>query len=274
MEKTDIDLTDLCDVCHKKAMYSCPNCGARYCSNECFKKHSVSCVNKFASNSLKTMAAPRVSTEVILTTQKLLANMDANKSEIMPSQEIEPWKAWWEEKFIVNPPQSIYPPPDNVSPLLPYHLVDILYSYCYIMRLYNGDISFDILGAVESMLSISNVLEGKPNLNSIKESLAPCIENTRTSELFVEFQWQVEVVHDVELILQTKDHVLKAVYEMFMIFSNSKHKRATQKLKFFVAWVPSINKKELEKISDEVHEYYTSLRVYLLDVHSKDISFG
>lgn len=265
-------MVENCEVCHKKANYSCPNCGAKYCSSGCYKLHSKQCVEKFSKNLLKDMPAPKVSSETIIATQKILRDSEQNAQNMLNYEEVEPWKAWWEDKLIKNPPQPIFPPPENVSPLLPYHLVDILYSYCYVLRLYNGDTSFDINGVIEAMLTISDVIEGTPNLDSVKKSLSSCIENTRKSELFVEYQWQVEVVHDVELVLQSKEHISKALYEMFMLFSSSKHKKATKKLQFFFAWAPSINKKVLENLAEEVHEYYTSLTAYLVDVHAKEFS--
>ncbi|KAL9251282.1 Zinc finger HIT domain-containing protein [Drosera capensis] len=44
------------------------------------------------------------------------------------------------------------------SPLIAFHLIDILYSCCFTLRLYNGDWRSDAVGAAMSVLSISSAL--------------------------------------------------------------------------------------------------------------------
>ena len=258
-----------CVICHKQAQYTCPKCGAKYCSKECFKNHSKFCVNQFYKQQIKEISKhnKKASTETIIQMQKTLENED---KDIIPF-EIEPWKAWWESEFIERSPKPMIEPPENVSPLLPYHLCDILYSYCYLMRLYNGDISFDIKGAADCLLSISNVLEGKPNINSVKKAISECISNTRRPDLFIEFQWQVEVVKDVEKILKSNDHLCRALSETNALLREAKKKRAESKSLFFFEWAPTLTKKDLENLKSQVHDYYTSLNAYLIDVHSKEV---
>ena len=257
-----------CIVCHKIGKYTCPSCGAKYCSKECFSKHSNFCVNQFAKRKINEISknSKKVSTESIIRMQKTLENED---KDIIPF-EVEPWKAWWESNFIERAPHPLIEPPEKVSPLLPYHLCDILYSYCYLMRLYNGDVSFDIQGAAECLLSISNVLVGKPEIRSVKQAISECISNTRRPDLFIEFQWQVEVVKDVEKVLKTNDHLCRALSETNALLREAKKKRAESKSLFFFAWAPTVSKKELEALQNEVHDYYTSLNAYLIDVHAKE----
>lgn len=262
----EIEQGELCSVCKKKALYTCPHCGARYCCMECFSKHSPVCVAKFSRRSLEANRPTKASNETILAMRKTLSNAD---KEFIPV-EVEPWNAWWEAAIIKDPPQPLIPPPEKVSPLLPYHLSDILYSYCYVMRLYNGDVSFDIEGAAEAIVAISAVLYGKPDLHSVKQAISECISNSRRPDLFVEYQWQVEVVGDVEKVLRSPEHVCRALSETYCLLKEAKQKRASSKSLFFFAWAPTFRGKELEKLRDEVHEYYTSLSVYLLDVHEKE----
>lgn len=67
------------------------------------------------------------------------------------------------------------------SPLLAVHLVDVLYSYCFTLRLYNGDWHFDPLGAATVVLSMSAVLgdDGRPE--TVAEALSACLEQTCSS---------------------------------------------------------------------------------------------
>ncbi|KAK4787582.1 hypothetical protein SAY86_011415 [Trapa natans] len=64
------------------------------------------------------------------------------------------------------------------SPLLTVHLVDILYSYCFTLRLYNGDWRSDPIGSSMVILSISSVLGHGGQPESVLEALSSCLEQT------------------------------------------------------------------------------------------------
>ncbi|XP_058728464.1 uncharacterized protein LOC131600298 [Vicia villosa] len=62
------------------------------------------------------------------------------------------------------------------SPLLTVHLVDILYSYCFTLRLYNGDWRSDPIGSVMVVLSVSSVLGQGGQPETVLEALTHCLE--------------------------------------------------------------------------------------------------
>ncbi|KAL0721352.1 hypothetical protein Bca4012_035951 [Brassica carinata] len=64
------------------------------------------------------------------------------------------------------------------SPLLPLHLVDVLYSYCFTLRIYNGDWESDSLGSATMVLSVSSVLGQNAQPVTMKEVLSFCLEQT------------------------------------------------------------------------------------------------
>ncbi|KAK4423108.1 hypothetical protein Salat_1893400 [Sesamum alatum] len=64
------------------------------------------------------------------------------------------------------------------SPLLTVHLVDIIYSYCFTLRLYNGDPKSDPLESVIVVLSVSSVLGQGGQPETILEALLHCLEQT------------------------------------------------------------------------------------------------
>lgn len=64
------------------------------------------------------------------------------------------------------------------SPLLTVHLVDIIYSYCFTLRLYNGDWRSDPMGSSMVLLSISSVLGNGGQPESVLEALNSCLEQT------------------------------------------------------------------------------------------------
>lgn len=293
------DIHGICEVCkNSNAKYRCPNCGIIYCSTACYHNHNSQCVTKFSNTIIKEYAPKKVSTETKLRTRKLLDRYDSDKyatslplpgetetsidpnnsyndnalpppDSLMPNatQPIEPWDAWWEKKIIVNFPKPLNPPPKQASKNLIFHLVDILYSYCYTMRLYNGDVTFDFEGACNVMITISSVLAvNTGNIPSVRSSLNQCVNNAKDPEIFVEFQWMIEVVHDVELCLQSISHVFRALSEAHAMAKEAKYKKVYKKLEFFFAWSQTLNKPILDRLSEEVHDYYTSLYALLFDI--------
>lgn len=64
------------------------------------------------------------------------------------------------------------------SPLLAVHLVDIMYSYCFTLRLYNGDWQSDPIGSATVLLSISSVLGQGGLPETVLEALSHCMEQT------------------------------------------------------------------------------------------------
>ncbi|KAJ0231264.1 hypothetical protein HA466_0299380 [Hirschfeldia incana] len=67
------------------------------------------------------------------------------------------------------------------SPLLPIHLVDVLYSYCFTLRIYNGEWESDSLGAATMVMSVSSVLGQSAQPGTMKEVLSFCLEQTCSS---------------------------------------------------------------------------------------------
>ncbi|XP_049377979.1 uncharacterized protein LOC125842692 [Solanum stenotomum] len=62
------------------------------------------------------------------------------------------------------------------SPLLAVHLVDIMYSYCFTLRLYNGDWQSDPIGSATVLLSVSSVLGQGGQPETVLEALSHCME--------------------------------------------------------------------------------------------------
>ncbi|OMP02861.1 SHQ1 protein [Corchorus olitorius] len=64
------------------------------------------------------------------------------------------------------------------SPLLAVHLVDIVYSYCFTLRVYNGDWQSDAIGSTMVVLSISCVLGQAGQPETVRQALSYCLEHT------------------------------------------------------------------------------------------------
>uniref|UniRef100_A0A5B6YGC6 Putative zinc finger HIT domain-containing protein 2 isoform X1 n=1 Tax=Davidia involucrata TaxID=16924 RepID=A0A5B6YGC6_DAVIN len=64
------------------------------------------------------------------------------------------------------------------SPLLAVSLVDIIYSYCFTLRLYNGDWQSDAVGSAMVILSLSSVLGQGGQPETVLEAVSQCLEQT------------------------------------------------------------------------------------------------
>ncbi|XP_052208814.1 uncharacterized protein LOC127812463 isoform X2 [Diospyros lotus] len=64
------------------------------------------------------------------------------------------------------------------SPLLALHLLDIIYSYCFALRLYNGDWQSDPTGSAMVVLSMSSVLGQGGQPETVSEALSHCLQQT------------------------------------------------------------------------------------------------
>lgn len=87
------------------------------------------------------------------------------------------------ENDIPAGPETPLPPLSKLtsvepSPLLAFHLLDILYGYCFTLRLYNGEWQSDPSGASMVVLSVSSILGQAAQPESILEAVSYCLEQT------------------------------------------------------------------------------------------------
>ncbi|KAL6906500.1 hypothetical protein ACP4OV_004101 [Aristida adscensionis] len=96
------------------------------------------------------------------------------------------------------------------SPLLAVHLIDILYSYCFTLRLYNGDWHSDPFGASTVALSMSKVLGEDAKPETIPEALTACMEETCSPAYRHTggFRFAVALVDDIITILSLGHNAL------------------------------------------------------------------
>ncbi|PRQ16428.1 hypothetical protein RchiOBHm_Chr7g0184121 [Rosa chinensis] len=80
-------------------------------------------------------------------------------------------------------PETPLPPLSKLSsakpsPFLAVHLVDIIYSYCFALSLYNSDWQSDATGSAMVVLSVSSVLGQGGQPETVLEALSYCLEQT------------------------------------------------------------------------------------------------
>lgn len=119
-----------------------------------------------------------------------------------------------EEDSENNEPSEIPPGPETPlspisklsstepSPLLAIHLVDILYSYCFTLRVYNGDWRSDALGSAMMVLSVSSVLGQGKLPKTIRDALSYGLEQTcSTYKHTGGLQFGLAIIEDVATLL-------------------------------------------------------------------------
>ncbi|XP_065858504.1 uncharacterized protein [Euphorbia lathyris] len=96
------------------------------------------------------------------------------------------------------------------SPLLAVHLVDILYSYCFTLRLYNGDWQSDTIGSATVLLSISSVLGQGGQPETVMEALSYCLEQTCSPDYrhMGSLQFRLGLIDDVISLLSLGNSAL------------------------------------------------------------------
>lgn len=101
-------------------------------------------------------------------------------------------------------PETSLPPVSQLtaaepSPLLAMHLIDIIYTYCFTLRLYNGDWRADPLESATLVLNISSVLGQNGQPETVLEALSHCLEKTCSSAYrhMGGFQLGLRIIDDV-----------------------------------------------------------------------------
>ncbi|KAK3030644.1 hypothetical protein RJ639_035848 [Escallonia herrerae] len=143
------------------------------------------------------------------------------------------------------------------SPLLAVHLVDIVYSYCFTLRLYNGDWQSDAIGSATVVLSTSSVLGQGGQPETVNEALLNCLEQTCSpafkhmgglrfglglmddvmSLLSLGGAALVCQLCDLQRLIQAAERELKAEQNLKRAEMKSKLKSAERKVYFVMCWV-------------------------------------
>mmetsp|Transcript_6278 Transcript_6278/g.21530 ORF Transcript_6278/g.21530 Transcript_6278/m.21530 type:complete len:351 (+) Transcript_6278:61-1113(+) len=125
------------------------------------------------------------------------------------------------------------------SPHLCWHLLDLLYSYCFVHRMRNGDFVCKEArrGAANEMQTLSSVLgQQGAGPTSARQAIAGCQERSR--ELFEGVQGgPVGVADDVAQVLHCgKAVVLTALEEIRGWMEAAGRRRLALKIKYFLSW--------------------------------------
>eukprot|EP00250_Pteridium_aquilinum_P004577 c14786_g1_i1 orf=269-1579(-) len=113
--------------------------------------------------------------------KKIVLNKDGNRA-VQTVEHSDMLETDRDDVFDVPPPwDSPLPPlrhltPKPPSPLLGVHLAEVLYSYCFTLRFFNGDWTCDAFQAAWACSSVSHVLGQSTSPQTVSEALNSCFE--------------------------------------------------------------------------------------------------
>jgi len=143
---------------------------------------------------------------------------------------------------------------DAPSPLLKYNLVNILYSYAYVMRLFNGDYRSDLADAISTVMALSCVLNENYICQSTIEAMEKAVHTSLLPPVLGNKSFAIGVLEDISQILGYKQHVMAALSDLHKLFKESKLRRFkiyTRKVYFFLVWVNEEHGSLFQMLSEE-----------------------
>ncbi|XP_063425358.1 zinc finger HIT domain-containing protein 2-like [Mytilus trossulus] len=157
---------------------------------------------------------------------------------------VEVWAPWWNDKVLISEMNdrkvktripAIQKDITDISTLLSKgkpsadlknNVINVLYAYCFICRLYNGDhMSFQI-EVTKEVLSVSKVLSGTAVCGSPPEAIQMCFQclQSRDKENLTSRQFNISLIEDVIRIIQGPSQydplqfVMSALSELVLLF--------------------------------------------------------
>ncbi|KYR01589.1 hypothetical protein DLAC_01590 [Tieghemostelium lacteum] len=187
----------------------------------------------------------------------------------------------------IQPFSDIYKSPLPPSKSLFFHLIDIIYCYCFVLKSFNGDWSLDNNEDLEGLIEgcslayeISVILKPfKPSdtkiqqIQSVSVILQMLLDQTHTTSITHpnqgNLQFSFSTIQDLIKIIQNKQYILSSLSHLYQNFSESilqsnntlnknTFKLISKKLLYFMSWVQSEDSNNFKSLASTIKEYYNS----------------
>lgn len=176
------------------------------------------------SLALNSQGQPLITEEQSTST---VSGLQAGEEEDQP---IDISSLWHQSRSIT--PLSSFPRVPPPSPSLPIHLIDLLFSYTYVCRVFNGAWSSDALQACSDLLSCSTVLHqclslsppATMGLKTVRGAISECcaaIRQRSQGPTMIDRNTALGFAQDVAAILRAKVLVVAALCDIFNIVLES-----------------------------------------------------
>jgi len=158
------------------------------------------------------------------------------------SRHLELWQPWWISSrpldsisvASVSPAcyqvslRQLLPMGSSPSPTLRFALVDLLFSFAFTARAFNGDFEEDPMEPVQTILVLSAVLSRNAVYHSTTESISNSLENSLQPSIFNSRRFSIEILKDVATILSSSKFVMIALNQLHQVFELSLKKHSQQ----------------------------------------------
>ncbi len=201
---------------------------------------------------------------------------------------VEGWTPWWYStpmitevgsnsvRTIPSLPTGPIPPLKSLtaappSPFLPFNLVNILYSYAFVDKLFNGDI-LEVPGeAAGIILELCPVLSSATVFQTMQLAISKSIElSLKPAAVLNNREFSIAVVRDVSLLLGATRLTLAALCQLRTVLNTAEQqqehkvelrrlKLAAKKTYFFICWVNELDTEQLLNVRDEVAAVHIQL---------------
>lgn len=115
--------------------------------------------------------------------------------------------------------------PANPSPLIGNNLLDILYAYAFVSRLYNGDVTGDAVGALAMVMRVSSVLADNTVHTQPIVAMHSAVERAAAAGTGNPAEFNAWILCDVALILHHKPLVLRALADLHNMIARAAPRR-------------------------------------------------
>lgn len=143
-----------------------------------------------------------------------IVQLDATETEIEDSEFSSPLPV---VPSPIPPLSSIYK--KDPSPEMNFNLIDILYCYVYCQRIFDGQPYLDILEYMATFANVSSVIFKNKSFGSTNLVVATIFERMIEIKEKYPLDFIFSLFEDVERILDSKQFVVAALYDLVLIFS-------------------------------------------------------
>lgn len=140
------------------------------------------------------------------------------------------------------------------SPLMPYLVTDILFSYCRVLRAFNGNWTVDPPSAASQLLSGSPVLHSDARHESMNDVVEKGLSAALSSQPIAGAGplFELSFFEDVLCILKDRESVACVIAETRDILLSARQKKISKKLYFFLLWSYGAGVHNFKEAADEL----------------------
>jgi len=162
------------------------------------------------------------------------------------------------------------------SSLLRFNLINILYSYAFAFKLFNGDTTDSNVELLSIILDISTVLSTNNVFQSLQSAIEKSIEFSLKPSILNNKVFSISIIQDISILLSSRRGILMALSELHTLFQKASSqlekkkdrqydsqekllKPATKKIFFYICWINELPTDYFMSIKEQLNSYYDNI---------------